>query len=465
MTIVRGWRTWLRPGMHVKRWAALFLLGTVLTGLSVAMGLVYSYRYVPFPQPVSGLVEAVTLQFLPRELRFLIVFSLGIAFMVYGFYRFSRELILPVLAHSKADKGLVQIVAEHRFGLSRPEVNVVAIGGGTGLATLLRGLKRHDVSITAIVTVADDGGSTGKIRSAYDIPAPGDIRNCLVALADDESLVSRLFQYRFTQAGSELDGHSFGNLFITALTKVTGSFERAVIESASVLNIRGRVLPSTLENVRLDAELIDGTMIEGESKIQYKDAPIHRVRLAPGDPAAYRPAVTAILNADLIVLGPGSLYTSIVPNLLVPDIVRAVRAASAPKIYVMNVATQTGETDHFTALDHLAVVDEQLGAGVLDAVLINSNTASAAAIGPDLPIEPLLPDSRGRFDPRIRVIARDVVSEHNPLRHDPDKLAIALFELTNGRWHEDAPPLDFAPQLDRANAPQRDLVAASGARE
>ena len=400
MTIPRGWRTWLRPGMHVKRWAALFLFGTILTGLAVAMGLVYSYRYVPFPEPVSGLVQVITLQFLPRELRFLIVLSAGIASMVYGLYRFSRELILPVLAHSKADKDLVQIVAEHRFGLSRPEVNVVAIGGGTGLATLLRGLKRHDVSITAIVTVADDGGSTGKIRTAYDIPAPGDIRNCLVALADDESLVSRLFQYRFTQAGSELDGHSFGNLFITALTKVTGSFERAVIESANVLNIRGRVLPSTLENVRLDAELTDGTMIQGESKIQYKEAPIRHVRLSPGDPAAYRPAVTAILNADLIVLGPGSLYTSIVPNLLVPDIVRAVRASSAPKVYVMNVATQTGETDHFTALDHLVVVDEQLGPGELDAVLINSNMASAEAIGPDLPIEPLLPDSWIGLDPQ-----------------------------------------------------------------
>src|SRR5918993_1445402 len=460
VTIPRGWRTWLRPGMHVKRWAALFLFGTVLTGLAVAMGLVYSYRYVAFPEPVSGLVQVLTLQFLPRELRFLIVLGAGIASMVYGLYRFSRELILPVLAHSKADKDLVQIVAEHRFGLSRPEVKVVAIGGGTGLATLLRGLKRHDVSITAIVTVADDGGSTGKIRSAYDIPAPGDIRNCLVALADDESLVSRLFQYRFTQAGSELDGHSFGNLFITALTKVTGSFERAVIESATVLNIRGRVLPSTLENVRLDAELTDGTMIEGESKIQYKEAPIHRVRLSPEDPAAYRPAVTAILNADLIVLGPGSLYTSIVPNLLVPDIVRAVRASSAPKVYVMNVATQTGETDHFTALDHLAVVDEQLGPGELDAVLINSNMASAEAIGPDLPIEPLLPDSWDRLDPRIRVIARDVVSEHNPLRHDPDKLAIALFALTNGGWHEDTPPIGFASQTNSANAPQPVLVAA-----
>ena len=465
MTILRGWRTWLRPGMHLKRWAALFLLGTILTGLAIAMGLVYSYRYVPFPEPVSGLVQVITLQFLPRELRFLIVLGVGIASMVYGLYRFSRELILPVLAHSKADKDLVQIVAEHRFGLSRPEINVVAIGGGTGLATLLRGLKRHDVSITAIVTVADDGGSTGKIRTAYDIPAPGDIRNCLVALADDESLVSRLFQYRFTQAGSELDGHSLGNLFITALTKVTGSFERAVIDSATVLNIRGRVLPSTLENVRLDAELTDGSTIQGESKIQYKEAPIHRVRLSPEDPAAYRPAVTAILNADLIVLGPGSLYTSIVPNLLVPDIVRAVRASSAPKVYVMNVATQTGETDHFTALDHLTVVDEQLGPGELDAVLINSNMASAEAIGPDLPIEPLLPDSWDQLDPRIRVIARDVVSEQNPLRHDPEKLAIALFELTNGRWRDEADASEIQRRNTGVSARRRDLVAAGGAGE
>ncbi|MBA3451120.1 MAG: YvcK family protein [Chloroflexia bacterium] len=464
MTIPRGWRTWLRPGMHVKRWAALFLLGTVLTGLAIAMGLVYSYRYVPFPEPVSGIVQAITLQFLPRELRFVIVFSIGIAFMVYGFYRFSRGLILPVLAHSKADKQLVQIVAEHRFGRSHPEVNVVALGGGTGLATLLRGLKRHDASITAIVTVADDGGSTGKIRSAYDIPAPGDIRNCLVALADDESLVSRLFQYRFNQAGSELDGHSFRNLFITALTKVTGSFERAVIESANVLNIRGRVVPSTLENVRLDADLSDGATIEGESNIQYKTAPIARVRLFPAAPAAYRPAVTAILNADLIVLGPGSLYTSIVPNLLVPDIVRAVRASSAPRVYVMNVATQSGETDHFTALEHLQVIDEQLGPGVLDAVLINSNTASAAAIGPELSIDPVLPGTLDRLDSRLRVIARDMVSEQNPLRHDPEKLADALLELINGGWSQESAGGD-AQRVPSNGARRRDLVVAGISRE
>jgi uncharacterized cofD-like protein len=179
-------------------------------------------------------------------------------------------------------------------------------------------------------------------------------------------------------------------------------------------------------------------MIEGESNIQHKHAPIQRVLLVPEHPAAYRAAVSAILNADLIVLGPGSLYTSIVPNLLVPDIARAVRSASAPKIYVINVATQAGETDHFTALDHLAVVDNQLGAGVLDAVLINSNRASADAIGPELPIDPVLPDSLDSLDPRIRVIARDVVSDQNPLRHDPDKLARALLELTNGTWPDDS---------------------------
>ena len=451
--------------MHVKRWAALFLFGTILTGLAVAMGLVYSYRYAPFPEPVSAVVQAITLQFLPRELRFAIVFLLGIACMVYGFYRLARALVVPVLAHVKADKQLVQIVAEHRFGMKRPDVSVVAIGGGTGLSTLLRGLKRHDLNITAIVTVADDGGSTGKIRSAYDIPAPGDIRNCLVALADDESLVSRLFQYRFNQAGSELDGHSFGNIFITALTKVTGSFERAVIETASVLNIRGRVLPSTLENVRLDAELIDGTIIEGESNIPNRTTPILDVFLTPAAPEAYRQAVLAILNADLIVLGPGSLYTSILPNLLVPDIVRAVRASSAPKVYVINVATQAGETDHFTALDHVTVVDRQLGAGVLDAILVNSNPAAAEAIGPDLPIDPVLPDSLDRLEPRIRVITRDVISNQNPLRHDPEKLAGALLELTNGGWREAEDGVGYPEVTNGAGGHQPELIAASGSGE
>jgi len=466
VTIPRGWRTWLRPGMCLKRWLALFLFGTVLVGLAIAMGLVFAYRYFPVPEPVSGLVQLLTLQFLPRELRFVLVLLAGVAAVGIGFYRFNRGIIVPVLVYAKADKKeLVQIVADHQFGVSRPtELKVVAIGGGTGLSTLLRGLKRHDVAITAIVTVADDGGSTGKIRHAYDIPAPGDIRNCLVALADDESLVSRLFQYRFNQEGSELNGHSLGNLFITALVEVTGSFDQAVIESANVLNIRGKVLPSTVENVRLDAELLDGSVIEGESNIQHKQSPIRRVVLTPGDPAAYPPAVGAILNADLIVLGPGSLYTSIVPNLLVNDIVRAVRVSSAPKVYVINVATQAGETDHFSARDHIDVIDRQLGEGVLDTVLINSNPASAAAIGPGLGIEPVLPESLGRVDRRIAVVARDVVSDQNPLRHDPEKLAAALLEIASEARHRD----DGLSDLRRANGNgihTAELAALGGSRE
>ena len=425
---LRAWRTWLRPGMLIKRWAALFLMGTVLTGLAVAMALVYAYRYYAFPGPVSGFVQLVTLQFIPRQIRFALVLALGLACLWVGFWRLTHSVIAPVMARSAPGLNLAKIVAEHRFGPARPALKVVAIGGGTGLSTLLRGLKRHDVAITAIVTVADDGGSTGRIRSEFDMPAPGDIRNCLVALADDESLVGRLFQYRFDQAGSDLAGHSFGNLFITALTQVTGSFEQAVSESANVLAIRGRVLPSTVENVTLSAELMDGTVARGESTIAHKEAPIKRVFLEPGRPGGYEPALGAILNADLIVLGPGSLYTSVLPNLLVDGVTQAIRWSPARVVYVCNVATQPGETDHFGAADHVRAIVDHVGERFLDVVLVNSNPAVATAIEPDEPIEPVTPDGLERIGPHIRVVARDVINDRRPLRHDPDKLATALLE-------------------------------------
>ncbi len=423
--------------MRIKRWVALCLLGTVLTGLAIAMGLVYAYRYFPFPTAVSGVVSVITLQFLPREIRFVAVLVAGVGAIVVGFFRLHQSLVSPFLARAEPGRDLATIVAEHRFGPRRPHLNVVAIGGGTGLSTLLRGLKRHDIAITAIVTVADDGGSTGRIRNEFDIPAPGDIRNCLVALADDESLVSRLFRYRFEAEHSELNGHAFGNLFITALSQVTGSFEQAVIESANVLNIRGRVLPSTVDNVTLSAELIDGSVLRGESKIGHKQAPIKRVFLEPDRPSAYPPAFAAILNADLIVLGPGSLYTSVLPNLLVDDIAQAIRWSRARIAYVCNVATQTGETDHFSAADHVRVIVDQLGPNLLDVVLVNNNRASADAIGPELSIDPVLANGTREFD-GIRVIARDVVSDRNPLRHDPDKLAAALLEIARGDEAADA---------------------------
>jgi len=428
---LRSWRTWLRPGMLIKRWVLLFMLSVVLTSLALAMGLAWLYRNYAFPHRLSGVVRSLTLQFIPHPYRELLLFTFGVALLGFSVWRLSHSLIAPLLARSADGQGLAQILAEHRFGPNRPKFNVVAIGGGTGLSTLLRGLKHCDIGITAIVTVADDGGSTGRIRTDYNMPAPGDIRNCIVALADAESTVGKLFQYRFDKEGSELEGHSFGNLFITALTQVTGSFEHAVIESARVLAVRGRVLPSTLENVTLCAELVDGTKVLGESTIghRHEHAPIKRVYVDPERPSAYEPALSALLAADLIILGPGSLYTSVLPNLLVEGIAQAIRWSPAPVAYVCNVATQIGETDHFSAADHIRVIIEELGRGALDFAVVNSNRATVAAITPELHVDPVTDEGLEGFDHGIEVIACDVANDRNPLRHDPDKLAAVLLEL------------------------------------
>jgi uncharacterized cofD-like protein len=452
--------------MGVKRWAALILIGSVLTGVAFAMAVVFAIRYVAFPPEFADVVRAVTLQALPREARFLIVLLCGVALMVYGIRRMSLSLVSPFMDHSETGKELAQILAEHRFGPETPSRGVVAVGGGTGLSSLLRGLKKHEIGITAIVTVADDGGSTGRIRSEFDIPAPGDIRNCLTALADDESLVSRLFQHRFQQQGSDFDGHSFGNIFITALTQVTGSFERAVIESASVLNIRGRVLPSTLANVDLCAELLDGSTLRGESKIGHRRAPIKRVYLDPDRAPVYEPAFGAILNADLVVLGPGSLYTSVLPNLLVEGITQALRWSPAKVVYVCNVATQPGETDHFSAADHVRVLLDHLGPDVIDVVLVNDNAAIVEAIAADGladTVSAVLPDGFANLDGGFRLVTQDLISNRNPLRHDPDKLALALLELARqpGLGVVTGPPWSLPPSSPSV---QPVVAAATGNR-
>ena len=448
--------------MLIKRWAALFIFGGVLTSLALAMGLATLYRNYDFPEPTTDLVRVLTLQFTPHPYREALILLLGIGSLLVGFWRMSHSLIAPLMARSARGQELAQIVAEHRFGPGRPALNIVTIGGGTGLSTLLRGLKRSDAGITAIVTVADDGGSTGRIRSEFDIPAPGDIRACLVALAEDESMVGRLFQYRFNEAGSDLTGHSFGNLFITALTRVTGSFEHAVIESARVLAVRGRVLPSTVENITLSAELVDGTVLRGESSIAHKMAPIKQVFLEPGKPSGYEPALSAILNADLIVLGPGSLYTSVLPNLLVEGITQAIRWSAGTVVYVCNVATQAGETDHFGARDHVRAIVDHVGAGVLDCVLINSNRASARAIKPEWNVAAVVPEDLDGIDKNIRVIARDVVNDENPLRHDPDKLSRVLMAIARGE-HKLAPATAYAPVPgERQTATTNGTASSSG---
>jgi uncharacterized cofD-like protein len=312
---------------------------------------------------------------------------------------------------------------------------VVAIGGGTGLSTLLRGMKAHTPHITAIVTVADDGGSSGRLRRDLGVLPPGDFRNCIAALADDEALITQLFQYRFGQ-GTGLDGHSFGNLFITALAAVTGSFERAVVEAGRVLAIRGRILPSTLDNVTLVADLRRAApsgllRVQGESSIPKAGQPIDRVFLRPEDARAYPGAVRAILDADLIVAGPGSLFTSILPNLLVEGIRQAVAASTALKLYVCNVATQVGETDGFDVGDHVSALQRHLGRDILTYVLADDGTACAGKVGDLRLVSPTYPTDAG-----YRVVEADLCDRAVPWRHDAARLAEEIMRFYYGQQTE-----------------------------
>lgn len=313
---------------------------------------------------------------------------------------------------------------------------VVAIGGGTGLSTLLRGLKAHTPHITAIVTVADDGGSSGRLRRELGVLPPGDFRSCIAALADDEALITQLFQYRFGQ-GEALNGHSFGNLFISALAAVTGSFERAILEAGQVLAVQGRIVPSTLEDVTLVADLRHTnaqatapsglTRVQGESAIPKAGQPIERVFLLPDGVRAYPEAVRAILDADLVVAGPGSLYTSVLPNLLVRDIRRAVAASPALKVYVCNVATQPGETDGFDVGQHASALQQHVGRGLFPRVLANNKPMSSPQQPHLQPVALSYPPGDG-----YEVIAADVIDPDAPWRHDSAKLADQIMAYLSG---------------------------------
>ncbi len=422
-------RTWLRPGMSVKRWAALLLAGVLLACLSVSMGIAWVYRTNDLPDLLTRLIQLGTLQAVPHPARGILLFVVGLTMLGYAIWRMAQSILAPFIDRSRTGASVAQIVAEHRFGPVSPDLNVVVIGGGTGLATALRGLKHANVGITAIVTVADDGGSTGRLRTDFEMPAPGDIRNCIVALSDAESTVGKLFNYRFEGESATLAGHSFGNLFIAALTQVTGNFEQAVIESGRVLATRGRVLPSTLEDVHLTARLVDGTIVSGESAIGHSPCPIAGIALQPARPKGYEPAISAILGADLIVLGPGSLYTSVLPNLLVAGVREAIDLSRARTVYVCNVATQHGETDAFGVEDHVRAIVSYLGEGVLDYVVANDHRPEfiAQVDEPQRPVA-VIP-GMDRTTAGVIVIRRDLVDPENGLWHDSDKLAQALLEV------------------------------------
>jgi len=413
-----AWK-WLVPGINIKRWLVLLFFGITLLALGVAFLLTEVYR----GQAVPSIFYYITLQFLPRVARAVIVGVLGSVAIVLALVQLNRSLLAPFVRPGEA---LVDSVYRHRRRERGPKV--VAIGGGTGLAMLLRGLKDHTSNITAIVTVADDGGSSGRLRRELGILPPGDLRNCIAALAESESLTTQLFQYRFSE-GQGLEGHSFGNLFIAAMAGVTGSFESALAESSRVLAVRGRILPSTLQDVTLIADLreeVEGRLnrVAGESSITRFGGTIERVYLEPGDARAYPEAIRAILDADLIVLGPGSLYTSIMPNLLVGDISRAIRVSRAPKVYVCNVATQLGETVGYSAADHVEAIQRHVGPNVVDLVLCNDHRDVDFSGKPSGVGELVMPGEVTG----ARLVQADVVDVEYPWRHDSKKLARAVMD-------------------------------------
>ena len=412
---------WLRPGLGIKRWFFFVMVGITLLGLGVAVIVIDLYRTDSSNPILLTLLSYASLRFIPRMWRAIIFGGLGVGIVIYGIYQLNRSLLKPFI---RPGSDVFDQLASFQRRERGPRI--AAIGGGHGLATLLRGLKLHTGNLTAVVTVADDGGSSGRLRESLGILPPGDIRNCLAALSNDEALLTQLFQYRFS-GSPDLEGHSFGNLFITALADITGSFEDAVVESGRVLSVNGRVLPSTLHDVKLVASMelphsLNEVRVEGESRIPEMAGRVRRVWLEPDSASAFPPVIKAILNADVIVVGPGSLYTSILPNLLVHDLLSAMQISRAIKIYVCNIATQTGETDSYTCYDHIRALEGHVGEDLFDVILCNNNydgeIGSSQWVRAD---EKTLSDSRS--------YCADLVDDGHPWRHDSLKLAQVVVDI------------------------------------
>jgi len=401
---------WLYPGIGFKRWVVLGVFGVFL--LVVGSSRLHTEEY-----KIICLLD-------------IIVILCGIIILILGIKRMIRFFITAFLPISKGNELVDFLYQKQQLGHGP---RVVAIGGGTGLSALLSGLKEYTSNITAIVTVADDGGSSGRLRQQFDILPPGDIRNCLVALADVPALMRDLFQFRF-DAKSEFSGHSFGNLFITVMTKLTGDFEKAIKETSKVLALRGQVIPSTLSKVSLVAEHKDGTVTEGEEKIPKAHRPINRVYLKPEQAEATQEAIKAIKQAQVIVLGPGSLYTSIIPNLLIKEIKDSIVASGAIKIYVCNIMTQPGETDDFKASSHIKVLANHSHPRVFDYCVVNTGEIPEQVIKryADDGSSPVINDRKHIENMGYRVIEDDsIIIEGGVIRHDSlrlGKIIVGLIE-------------------------------------
>jgi uncharacterized cofD-like protein len=417
---------WFVPGLGVKRWFIPILFGTTMIGVGLGILILDVYRNAPETWWLPFLSTA-SLRSLSRPLRALIFGALGTGLVLGGMWGLYHSILAPF---RRPGRQVVDELADHRRRDRGPRI--VAIGGGHGLSTLLRGLKNYTNNLTAVVSVADDGGSSGRLRKTLGIPPPGDIRNCLAALSNDEALLTQLFQYRFASSDESLEGHSFGNLLISAMADITGSFEEAVAESGRVLAVHGQVLPATLHDVQLVADvtlphLVGEVRIEGESSIPKFPGNVKRVWLEPNNPPAYPQVIQAILAAELIVIGPGSLFTSILPNLLVPDIAAAIRASRALKIFVSNVATEVGETENFSCSDYVRVIDEHVGGSLFDMVVNNNNFEGL------LPVEIQWVKAEPDQDVDFALYLADLVDMENTWRHDSGKLAQVLIDLYQER--------------------------------
>jgi uncharacterized cofD-like protein len=427
---------WFMPGLGVKRWLAVAVFGAVLFVNGASRWLTDEGAHVGINELVDWMVGDF---FPPADLSYVFL-VLGFVLVALGIWRWLNSIVSAVRPYGT--ERMIDALLDTRL---KRGYKIVTIGGGTGLATMLRGLKKHTSNLTAVVTVSDDGGSSGRLQKELGVLPPGDIRNCLVALADDEALVTDLFRYRFTE-GDGLTGHSFGNLFLAALTGITGNFDDAIKVSSRVLNIKGRVLPATLAVAQLCARLSNGTLVEGESNISKSASPIDHVFLDPPQAEPLDEVIAAIRDADAIVLGPGSLYTSIMPNLLVHRVAHEIEAANAVKIYVCNVMTQPGETVDYTASKHVEALLANAKARVCDIVVVNDELPRKLF---DVYAEqrqlPVVIDKVKLDRLHVQTVRAAVISETDTVRHDPEKLAAVVIGVIDRQVAKRASYVKFKP--------------------
>ena len=425
---VSRYATWLLPGLQVKRWVVLTFIGTVF----IIMGFMFAFNLDPISEVVRFLKATISL--INPPVAGAICFLLGLLSLYFG----SKYMNVSILdAISPRDRDFILESLYKRRRLNRGP-KIVVIGGGTGLSTILKGLKSITNNLTAVVTVGDDGGSSGRLRDEFGVLPPGDIRNCIAALGDEDALINELFQYRFKK-GTGLEGHSFGNLFLSVLCEITGDMFSAVKESSKVLAIRGRVLPSTLDDMRLVAQMEDGRVIQGESNIPEAGGKIKRLFCEPENPKALKEVIEAIKSADIILMGPGSLYTSVIPNLLIDEIAKTISKSKAHKAYICNVMTQPGETDGYTVSDHVkAILKHAKYENIIDTVFINNelpeNLAEKYEMAGSFPVKY---DKEEIKKLKLKVIGRKLIEEDKDgfVRHSYSRLARLVYMWY--RYHYD----------------------------